>query len=135
MPFAFRIDPVRRLVITRISGVLISRDAVRWAEAVTADPNFDPRFDHLCSFEAVTDTRLDVPGVHLASTLSPFSEESRRAFIMPSDELYGLGRAFQLLLGTAEVQHRLFRDRASAVAWLALDPSVADVIDRLGGDP
>jgi hypothetical protein len=132
MPYAFLIDPVRRLVVSRMTGVIVPQDSVAWTREVTHDPHFDPSFDHLCSFETVTGVDVSVPAVQLASALSPFNEASRRAFIMPSDLLYGLGRAFQLSLSDAAGRHRLFRDRAGAVAWLGLDAEAAELIDRLG---
>lgn len=131
MPIAFTIDPQRRLVVTRYHGTLDVQDAFKWTTAVTADPRFDPSFDHLCSFEDVTSTTLDGTGVRLASSMSPFSRESRRAFVVQSTVLYGLGRMFQLTGDEPPEHHQLFGDVASALHWLGHDAGVAAYLDRL----
>jgi hypothetical protein len=131
MSYAYLIDPERRLVVTRLHGVLQSHDSVGWSHDVTGDPRFDPSFNHLCSFEDVAEVRMDVPAVQLASALSPFNDRSKRAFVMPTDLLYGFGRAFQLTRNEEQDQHRVFRDMPSAVAWLGLDERVTELMDQL----
>jgi len=131
MPIGFTIDPRRRLVVTRYHGALTAHDAVEWTDRVTADPRFDPTYDHLCSFEDVTGTTLDGAGVRLASDLSPFVQAARRAFIVRSELLYGLGRMFQLVGDESPESHQLFGDVESALHWLAQDAGAAALLDQL----
>jgi hypothetical protein len=114
------IDVGQRLVTTVAEGVLDLAALTEHTESLRADPHFDPTFDQIADFSAVTDIRLSPDDVRHLAAHSIFSAQSRRVAITPSDLTFGLGRMFESycrLFGGAE-EARVFRNKPEALRWL-----------------
>ena len=127
MPADYQIDRSRRVVHCRAWGVLTDQDLVDNRVALHADPVFEPNLAVLYDFTDVTEvnvTSATLRGLARGSRLAP---TARQALIVSSEEAFGMARMYSIFGGN-ESQNRVFRDRASAEAWLdsARGPQPAD---------
>ena len=121
MPYTYRIDKARKLVLSCASGTFTVADLKAQHDALRADPDFSPEFDLLADFTQVT--RFDISSAELAGMASStvYSATSRLAAVSTNDEGYGLLRmymAFREIRGGAEDQIRPFRNHDDALRWL-----------------
>lgn len=93
----YKIDKERRLVLSTASGVFSRADAVGHMQKLLKDPDFDPSYSQIADFTQVTEIELTTQDVHELAESAVFSAQSRRAFIVPNDVAYGLGRMFGML--------------------------------------
>ena len=100
MPAFYKIDKERRVVMSAASGLFSLADAVSHTDKLLKDPDFDPRFSQIADFTQVTGIDLSAEDVHRLAESGVFSPRSRRAFIVPNDVLFGLGRRFGMLRET-----------------------------------
>ena len=122
MPEAYHIDQTQRLVWSRCWGVLSDEDMLAHQARLRTEPDFLPDFNQLIDTSEVTEVPLSAQTVRQVAQHSVFAPESKRAFVVTKDVLYGLGRMFELcqsLKGGSTV--RVFRDRAVALAWLGVN--------------
>ena len=75
MPVTFTIDAKRRLTITTGEGVVTDEEFLRAREQLLADPAFDPLFDRIWDFYAVTEARVSEDVVARLVAASPNSEK------------------------------------------------------------
>ena len=124
MPLTHRVDAGRRRVEVTASGTITYDDLRTYFRERAVDPAFSSAFDALIDFRGVT-------GFLSAEELRRFADEvsgwlgrmpSRRAVVVASDVLYGMGRMLEAHTLDAPVEYRMFRDVPSAERWLA-DPS------------
>ena len=120
MSFTYVIDRERRLVLSTISGELTMGDIVGHQTALTQDAAFNPTFNQLADFTQVKKVSLSSEEIRTAASRSIFSRGSRRAFVAPTAELFGLSRmfeAYRALEGGEEVL-QVFKDKGEALRWL-----------------
>jgi hypothetical protein len=122
MPFRYSIHKDRRLVVTTGWDVFTFAEGLAHEDQISVDPDFDPTYDHL--IDATLVTKAELTGSELAALASrtKFSPQSRRAIIVTSPVLFGLGRMFETYLqlsGSAEFMG-IFRERAEALQWLGI---------------
>jgi hypothetical protein len=114
------IDIGKRLVTTVAEGVLDLTTIIEHTDSLKADSRFNPTFDQIADFSAVTDIRLSPADIRHLAARSIFSSHSRRAAVAPNDLVFALGRVFEsyrwLFSGTDE--GRIFRNKADAAQWL-----------------
>jgi hypothetical protein len=119
MPAFYKIDKERRLVLTSGAGTFSMADALAHQNNLVNDPDFDPSFSQLMDFTQVTQIELSVNDIRRLAHRSIFSQQSRRAFIMPSDIAYGLARMFEMLREAAgENGIGVFRNLDEALDWI-----------------
>lgn len=119
MPAFYKIDKERRVVLSSASGVYCLADARSHQERLSKDPDFDPSFSQIADFTQVTQIELSADDVRLLAQKSLFSPRSRRAFIMPNELAYGLGRMYGILRELAgETGIRIFRTLEEALDWV-----------------
>ena len=121
MPATYVIDLDAGWVLSRAWGTLTDAELVSNRDVMRVDPQFRPELSQLWDFSEVRHMEITGAGVRaLAMGVSPFSPASRRAIIVADDAGFGMARMFLLMRdddrgGAIQV----FRDRASAVAWLS----------------
>jgi TnpA family transposase len=116
----YRIDRERRLVLTMGWGVISTGDVQEVSERILGDPAFEAEYRSLVDLSAVTDITVD-SGALMGSAARPrFRNDSRRAFVAPSDVAYGMARMFATLAEQSGQEVRVFRERHLAEEWLGL---------------
>jgi hypothetical protein len=127
MPAFYKIDKVRRLVISSGSGVLTIEDILMHQERLLADPDFDSSFSQLTDFTQFTKIDVTADQVRLAAKKDIFSPRSRRALVVKNDLQYGLARMFEIHRDSAgEVGIRVFRNLDEALDWVLPGDSVPE---------
>jgi hypothetical protein len=112
MPTHVTIDTERKLVITGCSGTVTDEEFLRARKQVLADPTFDPSFDRLWDFSAVT-------GEQVSDETSPFVGDILRAVVV-SMSPKALARVMEFVSLSRRFNRRIaaFPSRAAAQQWL-----------------
>jgi hypothetical protein len=120
MGMSYRIDPARRVVLTRGWGVLTTRELIDVTTQILLDPRFDPTFRSLGDLREVTDVSVDMAAsAHTAAT-PLFTAGTRRAIVASSDLAYGVARQFAIFAQRSGQDVRIFREMRQAEEWLEL---------------
>ena len=122
MPGSYLIDAAAGLVYSRGWGVLTDEEAAGHAQTLRADPRFDPGFRQIVDFLALTEIRLTTAGIRSVAQSNPFRRDARRAFVVGSEEGFGLTRMFASLTDSSGDALRIFRAIEPAFEWIGLDP-------------
>lgn len=126
MPISYRIDPARRLVLTRAWGVLTDADILDHKEQLAKDPDFDATMPQLSDVRSVE--RLDVTTDGVKAMVAHDTDNAdrvaghRMALVVSSDEVFGMPRMYGLRRGAAGKDVGVFREVAEAEAWLGIGP-------------
>jgi hypothetical protein len=118
MPVSYTIDVPRRFVVTTVTGTVSVADMAAYQRALAADPDFSPMFDSLSDFTDSEPFQAEAAEIRQLAENMPFRAGARRAFVASSDLHYGLSRMAQVYTAASGVEAQVFRDRASALAWL-----------------
>ncbi|MGC1619940.1 MAG: hypothetical protein WA765_15735 [Candidatus Acidiferrum sp.] len=119
MPAFYKIDKERRLVMSSGTGVFNKEDALSHQNRLLADPDFDPSYSQLLDFTHVAKIDLTAADIRLLAVRNIFLSESRRAFLVPNDLAFGLGRMYEILREAAgERGIRIFRNLEEALDWV-----------------
>ena len=119
MPALVTIDVKRKLVITVCSDTVTDEEFVQARKQVLADPTFDPSFDRLWDFSAVTKGQVsDETIAHLVET-SPFVGDILRAVVV-SMSAKALERVMEFVSQSRRFNRRIaaFPNREAAWQWL-----------------
>jgi hypothetical protein len=122
MPCECEVDSERRTVRARAWAVVTYDDVMGVRRKFMADPNFTPDFCQLYDGRDVTRIALTASEIGVLARDDIFGAKSRRAFVAPSQETYGMMRLFQTYrsINAGKEQIKLFRTMADAEAWLAI---------------
>jgi hypothetical protein len=120
MPCDYELDLERGCVRARAWGVVTYDDALANRKKFTSDPGFRPDFFQLYDGREVTKLALTASEVGQLAIDAVFGSTSRRAFVTPTQETYGLMRLYQIYraVNAGKEQIRLFRTIEDAEAWL-----------------
>jgi hypothetical protein len=119
MPFSYKIDKERKLVMSTGYGVFTPDDALAHQERLRKDPDFDPSFCQLMDFTHVTKLDLRAEDVRRLAQASIFAHDSRRAILVTNDTAFGLARMFEILRATlGEKGIQAFRNLDDALDWV-----------------
>ena len=121
MPVTVTIYPERRLTVTTCEGVVTDEEFLRAREQLLADPAFDPAFDRIWDFYAITENRVsEAVGVHLIAT-SPNSERQICRAVVVSERATPMKAVLDFIDRTRQANRRIsaFPDRSSAEKWIA----------------
>jgi hypothetical protein len=119
MPALVTIDVERKLVITVCSDTVTDEEFVEARKQLLADPTFDPSFDRLWDFTAVTEEQVsDETIAHLVET-SPFVGDILRAVVV-SMSAKALARVMEFVSLSRQFNRRIaaFPSRETAWQWL-----------------
>ena len=120
MPIHYSIDENRRVIFIRVWGEL--NDDVMLAEQRRAreDPAFDPGYDQFLDLSQIESLRITSRGVAELVGASRRDPDAKRAFVAPTDVLFGMARMSEIMLDDAAQQIAVFRTADEARAWLGL---------------
>ena len=114
----YRIDPERRLVLTRGWGELSTRELADVMSRILLDPRFDPTYRSLGDLREVTAVTVDPMATAQAAASPLFADGTRRAIVATSDVAFGMARMFATFSERSGQEVRVFRDMSLAEAWL-----------------
>ena len=134
MPVRSIIFKEQRLVVTFEEGRVTFNDMLANLDRLASDPDFDPTFNQLSDASLATDTDLSSANIRLLYQRSVFSLTSRRAVVAPNAFTYGMARMIQAYveISKAAVHVEIFRDQASALAWLGISDDFLNSRINLG---
>jgi hypothetical protein len=124
MPWTYRIDEERRLVVTTAWNKITGTEAVEHQRKLLDDRSFARDFFQLVDASRVTEIQIDRVTVAQLARLDLFSAKSRRAFLAPSPLAYGVARMFMAFREAhgGEEQMQVFKERDAALHWLGIAP-------------
>ena len=123
MPGSYLVDLSQGIVFTRAWGVLSFDICKAHATTLEADPRYDPGSKQVVDLRDVTRITLTTTNVHELAGLTPFRRDARRAFVVASDEAFGLVRMFSTYLEVDPTQFGIFRSIEPGMQWVGLDPN------------
>lgn len=132
MPATYTIDQSRRLVISRIWGNATDEELRAQQAKLRADPLFDRTFRQLIDVRDLVIVHLSSKALSSMAATSNFAPETRRAVLAQEDGPYGMARMFAAHAEASGHSVRVFRDRASAEAWLEAARPESDLPDSSG---
>ena len=99
-----------------------------------SDPAFNSQFDQLVDMRAVTGLEMTAEHVRTLARRMIFSFSSKRAFVAPRPDVFGVGRMWQTFteLSDHPSQIRVFHDLPSALQWLGLKTLPAPIKPEVG---
>lgn len=116
MPAFYKIDKERRLVMSSGTGVFNKEEAFSHQNRLLADPDFDSSYSQLIDFTHIAKIDLTAADIRQLAVRNIFSPESRRAFLVPNDLAFGLGRMYEILReAEGERGIRIFRNLEDAL--------------------
>jgi hypothetical protein len=121
MPVTVSIDPERQLTITIGEGVVTDEEFLRAREQLLANPAFDPTFDRIWDFHAVTEARVtEAVAAQLIDT-SPNSEIPICRAVVVSERTAPMTAILDFINRIRQTNRRIaaFPDRDRAEKWIA----------------
>jgi hypothetical protein len=121
MPVTVTIDPERRLTITIGEGVVTDEEFLRARDQLLANPAFDPAFDRIWDFYAITEVRMSEAVAARLIATSPNSEKPICRAVVVSERTTPMNAILDFINRTRQANRRIaaFPDRACAEKWIA----------------
>lgn len=124
MPISYRIDEEAGRVDLAFSGTVTDADLMATFQALYRDPKHRAGMAELTDCRAVGRVEITGRGLQrLADATKGWLDAAgvvwKVAVVVPNDEVFGLGRMYELLREGSPEQVRVFRDLAAAERWLA----------------
>ena len=137
MTSGIAVDVDRRVVFTHAVNPLTVAQVADHRVRLCQHPLFDPQFNQIISFLDVVDVELSANQLRGLAKAAVFSAQSRRAFIVPSDLLFGMGWMFAAHRDYAgEPYITIVRSVSEAADWVGVDRAVAQrALASVGGSP
>src|SRR5512137_1491215 len=98
MPFFYKIDKERKLVMGTAAGEFTKADVLLLQDQLRKDLDFDPNFALLSDLTHVTSMGITEPEMRDLAERTPFSPTARRAVLAGNDLAFGLARVFEQVL-------------------------------------
>jgi hypothetical protein len=124
MPICYRINEEAGRVDLTFTGTVTDADLMTTFQALYRDPQHRIGMAELSDCRPVE--RMEITGrglQRLADATRGWLDDSgtvwKVAVVVPSDEIFGLGRMYELLREGSPEQVRVFRDPTAAERWLA----------------
>ncbi len=119
MPFFYKIDKERRLVMSTAAGELTKDEVLSLQDQLRKDPDFDPSFSQLSDLTHVTVMNITGAEMQELAASTAFSSRSRRAVLASNDLAFGLARMFeQIREAKGDLGIRVFRKLEDALDWI-----------------
>lgn len=121
MPVTVTIDPEQRLTITTGEGVVTDEEFLRARERLLADPAFDPAFDRIWDFYAITEAQVSEAVVAQLISTSPNSEKQICRAVVVSERAGPMTAILDFINRIRQTNRRIaaFPDRDRAEKWIA----------------
>ena len=121
MSTRYSIDPQRHLVLAVFDGDVSDADLRAHVDALEADPQFDRGMSELVDMSRVTGVSVTSDGIRAAASAPVHALHARRAFVAPTDLLYGLARMYQGYWSQGlDHEVAIFRAVEPALQWLGV---------------
>jgi hypothetical protein len=121
VPISYSIDPARRLVSSRIWGIVTNEEVDEHNRQLRSDPLFDPAYRQIADMTGVTRNMVTVDNVRQTARDQYFTPGARRALLVSDDTTFGLCRMFETYAESVGQVLSVFRDRKQAEDWLGLE--------------
>jgi hypothetical protein len=122
MPFFYKIDKERKLVMSTAAGELTKADVLLLQDQLRKDPDFDPNFSQLSDLTHVTTMNITGAEMQELAERTAFSPTARRAVIARNDLAFGMARIFEQMRETrGDVGIRVFRKLEDALNWIVVN--------------
>ncbi len=119
MPFFYKIDKERKLVMSTAAGELTKNEVLTLQDQLRKDPDFDPNFSQLTDLTHVTAMNITGAEMQELAERTAFSPKARRAVIASNDLAFGLARMFeQIREAKGDLGIRVFRKLEEALDWI-----------------
>ena len=120
MPITVTIDPERRLTITTGEGVVTDEEFLRAREQLLANPAFDPAFDRIWDFYAITEARVSEAVVARLVATSPNSDRPICRAVVVSERATPMKYILGFMNCVRQANRRIaaFPDRNRAEKWI-----------------
>ena len=120
MPVTVTIDPEQRLTVTTGEGVVTDEEFLRAREQLLANPTFDPSFDRIWDFYAVTEARVSETVAAQLIATSPNSEIPICRAVVVSERPTPMKSILDFMNRTRQANRRIaaFPDRDLAEKWI-----------------
>lgn len=120
MPVTLMIDPEKRLTITIGSGLVTEDEFVRARAQLLADPTFDPYFDRIWDFSAVTEAQISEKMIAQLVGSSPSTMKPICRAVVVSERAGPMKPILDFIKYTRRSSRRIaaFPDFASAEKWV-----------------
>lgn len=121
---SYSIDIDNRLVTVTYVGVVDPHHLMKRQAELRMDPDFDPSFGLLVDALQADLSAFSAELLRRLAAGTPFNPDARRAFLVTEGLNHAIMRMFQAFgdtSGHAAEGLNIFRDRASALRWLASD--------------
>ena len=120
MPVTYEIDPVRRLVISRLWGAVTDNEVYEHNEKLRTDPRFDPTYRQLTDLTGVSEIAVSTSMINETSLDQFFAPGTRRAMVATDDGVFGMARRYALRAEGLGQTIEVFRDDKPARDWLGI---------------
>src|SRR5262249_42597779 len=121
MPVTYRIDPERRLIVTRCTGETTLPEVLAHFDELERDPTCPPGADVRLDLTRIT----SLPNVgQIRSAAERAGDASRKvrfgalAVVAQNEELFGVARLFEMFTQRVFTRSRVFATFEEADAWL-----------------
>ena len=121
MSITYHIDKINKIVFVDATGVLTAEDIRIHRRRVVNDPDFDPHDGLLFDLRSITEFRISSTEIRMFATEYISHERARRAYLVPTEEVYGMVRMYSLIGDFESDVAQVFYDMAEARRWLGLD--------------
>jgi hypothetical protein len=130
MPITHTIDAERRLVRSRIWGVVTEAETRASVAALLNDPSFDPTFAQLADMRELIRVDVGASTIRDMAVMHLFDPESRRALVVTSGLQRGIAHMTTTYADLGDQQIALFEDVVEAERWLGIDTHSARSVTR-----
>ena len=123
MPCRYSIDIPQELIVTTAWDRVTYAEIKAHHDKMVNDPDFDPGFNQLLDFTAVTSLQLSGEEAKKIASRKLLSTSSRRALLASSLPVLGVARLMQTYAERVEGRDTIsvFHDRMSALKWLGVE--------------
>ena len=123
MPNFYSIDKKNRIVMSTITGEFTFTEALAHQRDLSKDKDFDPTFAHIVDFTHASLDKISAEEVRQFAHRSIFSQDARRAVVLPNLADYGFGRMYEMLRDLQGQTVRAFRTLHEALKWVQVQSS------------
>ena len=118
MAFTYSIDPQRRLIVSRASGVFTPDDVLAVRQQAARDPAFDPTYDQIIDLAQATDLKFDYDTMLAVAASSLSQSFVGRAIVARNAEQYSLACIFQVASEQSGQRIDIFATFEEAAEWM-----------------
>jgi hypothetical protein len=125
MAIHFTVFPDLNLLLSEFEGVVNPVELLAWYEALRSHDEFRTDIRQLADFRRNVPEAWTADEMKRVLEMEPFGEGARRAFVGPSDVVFGLARMYASFSDTLGRGGNIeaFRDMDEALEWLGVDPT------------